>query len=204
MSMRFSVGLDLGQITDFTAIAVAERVKEEGQPAYDYHLRHLQRFKLGTSYPDIVADVKTLLEMPQLKGQAMLSFDCTGVGVAVADLLDSARLPCPVYPVTITGGDVESRDGGRWKVPKRDLIAVAQVFLQTQRLKIAQALPESATLIQELLDYRVRIDSTTIHDSYDARSGSHDDLVLAVTLALWVAERFGGELVLPFVLRRRR
>ena len=72
-------------------------------------------------------------------------------------------------------------------MPKRDLVGVTQLLLQQQWLRIAPALPESATLTKELQDYRVKI-SATGHDSYDAREGAHDDLVLAVALACWVSE----------------
>jgi hypothetical protein len=45
-----------------------------------------------------------------------------------------------MMPVTITGGDRESREGGYWRVPKRDLIVVLQVLLQGGELKIASGL----------------------------------------------------------------
>src|SRR3990172_12174975 len=54
----YFIGLDLGQKQDFTALSILEK-HGSGREAY-YHCRHLQRFKLGTSYPQIVADVRTL------------------------------------------------------------------------------------------------------------------------------------------------
>jgi hypothetical protein len=42
--------------------------------------------------------------------------------------------------------------------------------------------------MDELLHYRVTVSAATAHESFDARSGAHDDLVLAVALALWAAE----------------
>ena len=48
----------------------------------------------------------------------------------------------------------------------------------------------AATLVQELLNFRVTIDPRTAHDSYAAwREGMHDDLVLAVAMACWWGER---------------
>jgi hypothetical protein len=68
-----------------------------------------------------------------------------------------------------------------------------QVLLQSGRLKIAEALPESKTLIRELLNFKVRIDPLTVHDSYSAwRENIHDDLVLAVALECWIGEQCGG------------
>src|SRR5215204_4095764 len=109
---RYSVGVDLGQANDPTAIAVLEKTvvppqtalfapvgKEpsnrlvEGSLVYD--LVYLKRPKLGTPYDEIarrVADLICELE-PQGAfgelGQVTLSVDGTGVGRAVVDLLDA-------------------------------------------------------------------------------------------------------------------
>lgn len=70
------------------------------------------------------------------------------------------------------------------------LVSTIQVLLQTKRLKIAPALPEAQTLVEEMTNFQVRI-SQAGHDSYGAwwREGSHDDLLLAVALACWAAEK---------------
>jgi hypothetical protein len=107
---RYSVGVDLGQASDFTAIAVLEKtiappetcmfspVGEspsnrlvEGRAVYD--LVYLKRPKLGTPYDTIarrVADLICELE-PQGAfgelGQVTLCVDGTGVGRGVVDML---------------------------------------------------------------------------------------------------------------------
>jgi len=64
-----------------------------------------------------------------------------------------------------------------------------QVLLQNKRLKIASTLSEAATLKKELLNFRVKVDPATAHDSYEHwRDGDHDDLVLAVAMACWYRE----------------
>lgn len=56
-------------------------------------------------------------------------------------------------------------------------------------LSIAQDQEHAPTLARELTEMRVKI-SASGHDSYGVwREGEHDDLVLAFTLALWIAER---------------
>jgi len=71
---------------------------------------------------------------------------------------------------------------------------VVQVALQTDKLKIAEALPEAGTLVRELQDFQVKI-TEAANDTYGAwREGAHDDLVLAVALALYVGKK-RGELV---------
>ena len=68
-------------------------------------------------------------------------------------------------------------------------MSTIQVLLQTKRLKIATLLPEAKTLLEEMTNFQVKI-SLAGHDSYGAwREGTHDDLLLAVAMACWVAEK---------------
>jgi hypothetical protein len=72
-------------------------------------------------------------------------------------------------------------------VPKRDLITAGLIALQDGRLKIptSDALPETAQLTEELLNYRVRINLRG-HDSFEPwREGDHDDLLFALCLSCW-------------------
>jgi hypothetical protein len=63
--------------------------------------------------------------------------------------------------------------------------------MQNGQLKIAQDMPLAETLRNELLNFKVKINISTAHDSYEAwREGDHDDLVLSVALACWAGERF--------------
>ena len=207
--MSFLIGLDLGQTTDPTAIAILERDQHEDAPA-TYQCRHLERLRLGTTYPDVVRHMKALVSRPQLQqvihsvgrrrayggvGWAteqtvvtpQLIVDATGVGRPVVDMLKDAGLE-PIA-ITITGGDAVTFDAG-WRVPKRDIVATMQVLLQSDRLKIASTLQFAPTLQEELLRFRVKIDPLTAHDSYGVwREGGHDDLVLACAIACWIGER---------------
>jgi hypothetical protein len=63
--------------------------------------------------------------------------------------------------------------------------------MQSRQLKIAQDMPLADTLKKELLNFKVKINIATGHDSYEAwREGDHDDLVLAVAMACWCGERY--------------
>jgi hypothetical protein len=121
-----------------------------------------------------------------------LIVDDTGVGRAVADLLKTKGLK--FRAVTITGGDeVHAVGGGRYRVPKRDLVGALEVPFHTGRLKIAEGMELWPTLKKELLSFRRKIDLRTAHDSYEAwREGDHDDLVLAAALACWWITRRRG------------
>src|SRR5262245_12490961 len=89
----YFVGLDLGQVADYSALVVLQQslVVEpvppvragSPRPTNRYDVVHLHRWPLGTSYPTIVADVGKLLGMPALHSPGTwprLVIDGTGVG----------------------------------------------------------------------------------------------------------------------------
>ena len=162
------------------------------------YLRHLERFQLGTRYPKVTQRVKEIIHTPALRGMpATLLVDKTGVGASVVDSFVHAGIT-PVA-ITIHGGSnvgVEVLGEYRgYRVPKRDLVSSVQVLLQSGRLKIAAGLPEAETLKKELLNFRVKVDPKTAHDSYEHwREGDHDDLVLATAMACWFREWWNSRL----------
>jgi hypothetical protein len=181
MEIRHALGLDLGKINDYTAVSIVEWIRDV--PPYKVNVRHLQRFPLGTSYPVVVDQVEDMLRRPPLRGQCDLVIDATGVGRPVVDLFQKRGLD-PIG-VTITGGTDVIHEGRDWKVPKRDLVSSVQVGLQSRTLRVARDLPEAETLVNELLNFQVKI-TAAANDTYGAwREGTHDDLVLAVALTCW-------------------
>lgn len=181
----FFVGLDLGQSNDYTAVSILERVGDHRENSYQ--VRHLERVR-NVPYPQIVDKVSSMMNSQVLGGGADLVVDQTGVGAPVVDLFQQAGLR-PVG-VLIHGGDKASSEGGAWRVPKRDLVGTLQVLLQAGRLKISKKLPLASVLQAELLNFKVKIDPRTAHDSYSAwREQDHDDLVLSVALAAWWGEQ---------------
>ncbi len=187
--LKYLVGLDLGQKQDYTALAVLER-HGTGRDAV-FHCRHLKRYQLGTSYPAIVVDVRSLCLRPPLdNNKPRLAIDATGVGGAVTELFTLARpsLNAAIEPITIHGGEQTTHEHGIHRVPKRELVSHCQAALQTDHLKIAADLAEASVLVTELQNFQVEI-SQNGFDSYNARSGAHDDLVLAVAMALWLGQR---------------
>jgi hypothetical protein len=178
---RFHVGLDLGQASDYTAIAVVEEAGD------DLYVRHLERFR-HTLYPDVAHRVEALLDSPQLKGNADLVIDATGVGPAVTDIF--SKRGRSFKAVKIHGGDTETREEGTYRVPKRNLVSALQAAMQTGTLKIASSLELAELLREELLNFRIKINIATGHDSYENwREGDHDDLVLAAAMAVWSARK---------------
>lgn len=235
----YYVGLDLGQASDYSALAVIEEALWVG-PEVDFdgwgcfvpeelegagwvspsamsprsalgvrqvnfelgrppdpplYLRHLERYDLGTPYTEIVDNVIRLLTRPPIRHllqHTRLVLDSTGVGRPVVDSFRAKD----VFPIGITihGGDRVTQEVGGPKeimlrVPKRDLVGATQTLLQNGRLQIAAGLTLASVLRKELLNFRVKVDPQTAHDSYSHwREGDHDDLVLATACACWYRE----------------
>ncbi len=77
------------------------------------------------------------------------------------------------------------------------LVSIVQVALQTDKLKVASALAEAQTLVRELQNFQVKI-TDAANDTYGAwREGTHDDLVLAVAMALYAGKKRGAPVEHP-------
>jgi hypothetical protein len=196
----FAIGLDLGRRQDYTALAVLE-VHERPPEKPELHLRYLERYALGTPYARQMDRVATLYRRLQdaarvpavvphhtLQGRPPeLIVDATGVGEGVVELLKERGVR--YRPVQITAGASSTFAGGRYRVPKRELVGRLVGPFESGRLKIAAGLRLVEELTDELLNFKVKV-STAGHESYEAwRESDHDDLVLACSLAAWWVER---------------
>ena len=152
-----------------------------------FQVGHLERLPLGTTYPAIVAHVSRLLT--KLPGHPELVIDFTGVGRPVFDMFVYSGIS-PIG-ILITGGTAETCDGRICSVPKLTLVSRLQALLHEGRLKILKELAEAETLVRELQDFRVEFTAAG-HLTFNARSGKHDDLVLALAIAVWRAHRGGN------------
>jgi hypothetical protein len=149
----------------------------------ELQVRHLDRWR-GVSYPATCRRVAALYAAPELRGTPLV-VDATGVGRAVLEALREALPAVNVIGVTATAGvSVSSRGWGRFGVPKLDLIDAARVLLEQGRLKIAEGMPLAGVLVQELIDYRVKI-TKAAHETFGAAAGTHDDLLFAMALGAW-------------------
>jgi hypothetical protein len=180
----FYFGLDLGQTSDPSAGIILEAHGEADERTYD--CRHIEQYRLGTSYPDIVRSVRVTLHREPLWGQCTFVIDHTSVGRPVFDMFTEAKLEA--LGITITGGAGWHRETFRqWHVAKIQLVSTVQRFLQSGRLRIGAKLPHAGLLQKELRDFRVKI-SKAANETYESREGAHDDLVLSLAIALFAAE----------------
>ena len=198
-----TIGLDVGQVRDPSAIAIVEGAETQGEwdPAVFAHrkevglrLRYLERVPLGTPYAGVVERVREMTRSAELAGRCRLVVDATGVGRPVVELLRGGDLGCEVMPVIVTGGEMETMAQGYYRVPKRDLITGVQVLLQNGELQIAAGLEQGAALLREMAEMRVKVTAEGNEQFGSWREGEHDDLVFAVALACWgVKKIYAGE-----------
>jgi Terminase RNaseH-like domain len=183
MRNPYVIGADLGQSKDPTAIAVIQRVKMQGDDAI-YRVGHIERLPLHTTYPAVVTYVGRLINRLSWhqEYEPELVIDFTGVGRPVFEMFRGKGYR-PIG-VTITAGNAESNDGPIWSVPKLTLISTVQALLHAGRLKIQRSLPDVDALIEELQDFRAEVTDSG-YWRFGARAGRHDDLVLALAIALW-------------------
>lgn len=198
---RWIVGMDVGQSIDPSAISVlhhtCQPVEEWVPNAFAKHWRqsrierfsvlHLERLRLGMSYPEQVAHVARLLSRdPLSRRKPELVIDYTGCGRPVADMFDRAGLR-PTC-ILITAGEAVTRTAGKtWHVAKPFLISGLEARMHAGELEIASGIREAEVLRNELKDFSRKVSEATGRVQYSAREGAHDDLVLSVAIALFAA-----------------
>ena len=193
LAKPFTIGLDLAQSSDYSALAIIEQTTLAG--AFDHvtysrptsticDLRYLRRFPRGTAYPDIVGTLHELLHHRKIHRRANLVCDATGLGGPVVDMLTRAGLDAPIVPIILTGSQAPAKPDSR-SVPKTDLIAALSYRLHSKTLRIPPGLPYVDLLYNELHHFRAKLSHEGRTRLEARRATDHDDLVIALALACW-------------------
>lgn len=201
-----SIGVDIGQQRDPTALAVVERQDRSrwalprGERVVEprdirlvndpvYVAREIGRLPLGTPYPEVADAIRKVVDGIRLryKGALEVRIDSTGVGAPVVDLVRAGVKPVPyveVLAVSFTHGDrFERKSSKEATLGKAYLVSRLQALLQTRSLKLPRT-PETEVLEQELKTYEIKV-SENGNDTYGAfKVGTHDDMVTALGLAV--------------------
>ncbi len=181
-----TVGIDIGQKIDPTAIAVVEQEWRGANEAREDHsiVRAILRLPLGTSYVEITARLAEIVANVRQRGVVprRVFVDATGVGTPVVDELKKAGVR--VTAVYFTHGDRRTvAEDGNVTLGKAYLVSRMKALMQTDRLHLPRT-DEAEAMQRELLDYEIRV-SEDANDRYGAfRVGSHDDMVTAIGLAV--------------------
>ncbi len=200
------LGVDIGKKRDYTALVVTSDEIRDGKHHFTTH--SVERLPLDTSYPAVVDRIVEVMAKLQAKNERRreagelalrreLLIDSTGVGGALIDLVRENGLK-PIA-VTLVGGDlVNEHEPHRVSMGKGYMVGRLQVLLQTKRLRLPES-AEAHILATELHDYTGQTTDNG-HTAWNARSGQHDDLVIALGLSVG----YGKPPPPPFVLAMRR
>ncbi len=177
--------LDLGQVNDYSALIILEPKSQK------LHVRRIDRLALNTPYPDQVQHVQATLG--KLKSRRSLVIDHTGCGRPVFDMFKAAGLP--VVGITLTSGEKtiqlkEKLKNGKlrarqeFRTPKLAVVSSLNVCMQKRLLVIPRNLENVDILKEELRDFEAQAKSTG-HVSFNAKEGSHDDVLMSLALGCW-------------------
>lgn len=209
---RITVGVDLGQKRDPTAICVCEVEWRGGELVGrdDHHVvRYLARLPLGTLYPDVASEIARILSAVRARYAAPVPehVGTAGAGagwdvpvvraapahdVQVALYIDATGVGQPVVdllevagcsPIAVTFASGEKRT----KVGRT--VRLGKAWMVSRLQALAQTgrlhLPqtgEAEAARRELLDYEIRVSDDGV-ETFGAFRGKHDDLVTAIGLA---------------------
>jgi hypothetical protein len=214
--MPFHIGLDLGEIEDQSALAVIHEVVDPIREQEGYKrrllLRYLYPFERRTPYEVVVGQVAQLLGNAELRPEIVQVRSASGSPLVVkrdrppALVMDDSGVGRGVYRlfkvhgikpvgVTITGssGSAPKRDkheGSRWRVPKVQLVFDLIQAIDTKRLEVPAGLEHWDTLREQLLRFSRKQNERTGHIRFEhERATDKDDLVMALSLALWSVKR---------------
>jgi hypothetical protein len=174
-----------------------------------YEIKKIEQYQ-GLGYEEMADRVAVVMRNPELRLNADLLVDGTGVGDAAVELMRKKGL----YPIPIifSGGEAPrehySEFGGIFKtekgsmsgakvlqgisVPKKDLVAAGKVMLQQGRLRVAPGRWKE-TFLQQLQKFRGKVNEETRRVKYEAEmEQDHDDLVVCYLMgAWWITNRKG-------------
>jgi hypothetical protein len=147
-----------------------------------YRVAYLGRLPLRTAYTAQLAHIFAIKN--QLPRSAQLIIDVTGIGKGLFDMAVEANLD-PIGVVIHSGFEIHHRPyDSVVSVPKMRLVNELNKHLQLNDLFVHESLKDWPALRRELLNFRPEITRAGT-ETWNARSGEHDDLVIALGLALF-------------------
>ena len=127
-----------------------------------------------------------IIEHSGIRDSATLVIDYTGVGHPVFDYFRIKGLR--PLGISITGGmSVNVRGDSTITVPKKDIVTYLQLVVQTRRLRIPSNLALLEDMRKEFMNFKFKI-TQSMHGTFNAGGGFHDDIVLSLGIAIWTGE----------------
>ena len=199
---KIMVGIDLGQLRDYSAISVIRLIEttravtaagndtNRVYDAYDvfteYRLIHLERFQL--SYVEALDRLEAVIRHPDIQlDQKEIVMDASGLGQPVIEMAWGRGLE--VSPIVITGGENPRYSDGKYFVPRTELISCLIAIFQSERIKIAGELELKKLLVDELSSLQLKKRPTGSESYETALTSQHDDMAISLAMPLWLTEQ---------------
>lgn len=183
-----SIGLDVGREHDPAALAVLH----SGGTRPDSHRPHwhtlsIGNLELGTPYQQLAEIVVQLGgEFTEAGYPVVATIDATGIGAAVVELARTAAPELHIIALTIGAARTLTHNGpDDYTVGKHRLTETLQIALQQRGLTVPAS--AGARELRSQLDRFVQKPTPSGYRRHEAARG-HDDLVLALELALWTGD----------------
>ena len=197
--VEYCLGWDIGQKVDPSALALVRRSRTPIPPPEGigsdckqllgpntYTVLGLERLPLGMDYVvqcGVVANRLAYARARAGRAGVQLVADITGPGLAVGNILTHHGLDH--LAIVITGGRKDDRSRGNlWHIAKQNIASRLSAEFHQKTLHILPTLREAPVLADEIANFQATVNEQTSYVSYGARSGRHDDLVLALGCAL--------------------
>lgn len=183
--------MDVGHDHDPAALAVLQSTElrpGSHRPVWD--VLEVGNIKLRTPFQELAAlAVDLALEFRIAGYPVVLTLDATGLGGPVVEMARTRAPDLQVIAVTISGGRTLTHNApDEYTVGKHRLTEVLQVALEQQGLLVPDT--PGGELFTSQAQRFVRKPTAGGHQKHEAAGSGHDDLVLAVELALWIGDTF--------------
>jgi hypothetical protein len=157
----------------------------------------LERLPLHTPYPAIAARVIDIVRrLP--RRQTSVIVDRTGAHAAYDMLVEKGLSP---LGLTISGGDSVHWDGRYVTLPKMRLLTGLLSICYRGELEISRGLRDYVEFRRQLQNIGTMATDSGTGETWRARRG-HDDLAIAVSMAVWYLENPGPNMAIWELYRR--
>ena len=183
---------------DYSAVACIE-LRHAPSGARHHYVKYLKRFPLNTTYTNISAmlaridtQLRAIAKGAGKEADITWAVDASGVGEGVCELIEQAMPLSDIYRVYITGGinATIAYQNRQVRLPKGQLVSRLLAAFDSDRIYISKRSKEMDAVLDELENFEIKV-SDEGRDSYSAKIGSHDDLIIALGLSCWMASQVG-------------
>jgi hypothetical protein len=193
--MRLFVGVDLGYAQDYSAAVCLEQLWTPAGISH-YRVASVVRWNLRTDYSQVAVELRRVEE--QLKTYAaskgklcypVFIIDCTGVGEGVFILVKREMPNADLWKCYLTGGTEPRVDYSERTVylPKNQGVSTLNALFDSDCIHFTTKLALIEAIKGELRAFRAKISSEG-RESFNAKAGAHDDILVATLLGAWIGE----------------